>query len=220
MRRVGQHLFADAVNALHVRNRIHHADIARTDIGPYVPAGHGADHDFGHADGQCAHGRCCKGSSARAASRNDAAQVATRAKVVLKCLRHCSHGTAAVSTEHRRFALRMMARNFARVHARRRGPATGRQIHRYNTQTEFFQTLANIEELAALGVKGACNVSGSPAGGGHRKLQHFAASGRRGYGCGNSRRRDRLTRDVHHSASRIAGVPTVEAAHSSRCRVV
>ena len=119
MRRVGQHLFADAINALHVRNRIHHADIARTNIGPYVPAGHGADHDFGHADGQCAHGRCCKGSSARAASRNDAAQVATRAKVVLECLRHRSHGTAAVSTENRRFALRMMARNFARVHARR-----------------------------------------------------------------------------------------------------
>ena len=80
VRGVGQHLLADAVDALHVGDRIHHADVARADVGPRVAAGHGRDHHLGHADRQRAHRLRRQRGAARAAGRDDAAEVAPRAR--------------------------------------------------------------------------------------------------------------------------------------------
>ena len=78
VRGVRQDLLGDAVDARHVGDRIHHADVGRPDVGLHVARGHGRDHHLGHADGQRAHRRRGQRGAARAAGGDDAAEVAPR----------------------------------------------------------------------------------------------------------------------------------------------
>ncbi len=216
---IGQDLLADPVDPLDVGDRIHHADVARADVGPGVAARHGRDHHLGHAHGEGAHALRCQRRAARAAGGDQATEVAPGLDEGFEGERHRRHRIAAVAAEDGRFALRMMARHLARMDACRRGLAGGREIDGDDPQPKPLEALAQEEELAALGVEGAGDIGGARAAGGHREFEHLRR------GCGGSLRRGgrcdrRAARDVGHRSGRAAGVPAVEAAHRRRREVV
>ncbi len=179
MRGVREHLLADAVDALHVGDRVHHADVARADVGPRVAAGHRRDHHLRAADRQRAHALRRHRRAAGSARADDAAEVAARDDVALERERHRRGRGAAVVAEYRRFALRMVARDLARVHARGRGLARGREIDRDDAQAETIQALAHEEKLAALGVEGADDIRRTHAARSDREVVDLRRRGRR-----------------------------------------
>ena len=201
MRRVREHALADAVDALHVGDGVHHADVARPDVGPRVAAGHRRHHDLGHAHRQGPHGRGGECGAARAAGRDQAAQVAPREHVALEGGGHRADGAAAVAAEHARFPLRVVARHLARRHAGGGRLAGGREVHRHHAQAELLQAQPQVVQLAALGVEGAGDVGGAARGRGHREVQHGGgARGRRYAGQGGACRGHRRRRG-HRSAT-------------------
>ena len=136
--------------------------------------------------------------------------------------RHRAHRAAAVVGEHRGFAVGMVARHLARVHAGRRRLARGREVHRDHAQAELLQALAQVEQLAALGVEGAGHVGGAHAAGGDGERP---AAARPAWPAARLQRRlrgghRRLARDVRQRRRRVAAVPAVEAAHRARRRIV
>jgi len=65
----------------------------------------------------------------------------------------------------------MMARHLARVHAGGGGAAGSRQVHRHHAQAEALDALAQVVQLAALGVERAADVGGAVDAGGDRELE-------------------------------------------------
>ena len=112
---VAQHALGNAVDARHVGHRIHHHDVGRADIGLHVARGDGRHHDLGHADRQAAHGGGGQRGAARAAGRDQPADVAPFLDEVGEGHRHLRHGRAAVVGEDGALALGMVPRHLARM---------------------------------------------------------------------------------------------------------
>jgi hypothetical protein len=129
--------------------------------GACVAAGHRRDHHLRAADRQRAHALCRHRGAARAAGRDDAAEVAPGLQERLERERHRGGRGATVAVEDCRFSARVVACHFARVHAGGRGLARGRQIDRDHAQAQPVEALAQEEQLAAFGVEGAGDVRGA-----------------------------------------------------------
>ena len=125
----------------------------------------------------------------------------------------------------------MVARHLARMHARGRGLARGREVDGDDAQAALFQALADVEELAALGVEGAGDVGRAGAARGDRELEDPRPDA-----SGRPRRRGRLRRRALGAAAAssgaagpramsatgaggAAGVPAREAAHAAGRRI-
>ena len=92
---VGEHLLGDAVDALHVGDRIHHADVRGADVILHIARGDGGDHHLGQADGQAPHGRGGERRAAGAAGGDQPPDVAARADEALESFGHgCDRRTA------------------------------------------------------------------------------------------------------------------------------
>jgi hypothetical protein len=114
----------------------------------------------------------------------------------------------------------VVTRHLARVHAGRRRLARRREVDRDDAQAELLEALAQVVQLAALGVERAGHVGRAAAAGRHRERQHLPRRWRR-TGAGHRRRRGRrLARDVGQRGGGVAAVPAVEAAHRARRQVV
>ena len=102
----------------------------------------------------------------------DSAQIAPPQEKVLERHGHLAHRRAAVVGKYRPFAFWMISRHFARMDHRRRGLARGGEVDRDRAQPELVEAVAQVEELAALGVEGAGDVGGALGGLRHRELHY------------------------------------------------
>ena len=158
VRRVGEHLAADAVEALHVGDGVHHAQVTGADVGAGVARGDGADEDLGRADRQGAHRRRHQRRAARAAGREQAGDVIPAADEMLEGHGHRRHGAAAVAGENGTGTLWVARRHGVRADVRRRGMAAGGQVDGAYPDGHAGQAIAQVVEFFRLGVEGAGDV--------------------------------------------------------------
>ncbi len=112
-------------------------------------------------------------------------------------------GAAPVVAEHRRLALRMMARHLARMHAGGRGLAGGRQVDRDHAQAQLLEALAQEGQLAALGVEGARDIGRAFAAGRDRELEHARRRGTPAAAGGGFRRAARTRRTMSATGAAV-----------------
>jgi hypothetical protein len=115
---------------------------------------------------------CRERGAARAAGRDQPADIAAPNEEVLEGHRHRAHRGAAVVGENGALALGMVPRHFARMDHRRRRLARGGEVDRHRAKPELVQAVAKVEELAPLGVEGAADVRGALGALGDRELDH------------------------------------------------
>src|SRR5689334_19779475 len=80
--------------------------------------------------------------AARAAGADQPADVAARLHEVRERERHRGHRAAAIAAEDRGLAVGMVTRNLARMHARRRRLARGREVDGDDAQAAALELLA------------------------------------------------------------------------------
>ena len=169
---IAKHPLGDRIQPLHIGDRMQHHNVARAHVTPDIARSDGRNHDFRHAHRQLAHARRDQRRAARAASGNNAANVALALDPAGESLRHSADGCAAVAGEDRAAALRMGARHLRRRHVGGRGLAGSGDIDGAGRDAQRPQPVAQKIQLAALGVECADDERGAAEAFGERDGEH------------------------------------------------